>query len=62
MKRLSAVARDAGLTELYVEATPLRREWPWTVEQAERMMADVAGSPAPWKLCIDWGHAAFEPV
>jgi hypothetical protein len=26
------------------------------------MMADVAGSAVPWTLCIDWGHAAFEPV
>jgi len=62
MRRLAEVARREGVEELYVEATPLRREWPWTVEQAERMMADVAGSAVPWKLCIDWGHAAFEPV
>ena len=62
MKRLAGVARRAGIEELYVEATPLRREWPWTVEQAERMMADVSGSAVPWKLCVDWGHAAFEPV
>lgn len=62
MKRLALVAKQAGLAELYVEATPLRREWPWTVEQAERMMADVAGAAVPWKLAVDWGHATFEPV
>lgn len=62
MRRLAEVARAAGVKELYVEATPMRREWPWTIEQAERMMADVAGSAVPWRLCIDWGHAAFEPL
>jgi len=62
MRRLSEAARAEGLEALYVEATPLRREWPWTVEQSARMMADVAGTPVPWQLCVDWGHAAFEPV
>jgi len=62
MRRLATVAAEAGLTELYVEPTPMRREWPWTVEQARTMTADVAGSAVPWRLCVDWGHGTFEPL
>jgi sugar phosphate isomerase/epimerase len=62
MLRLAGAAREHGLVELYVEPTPLRREWPWTVAQARRMLTDVAAAVVPWKLCIDWGHALFEPV
>jgi len=62
MMRLSEVARRRGLAELYVEPTPMRREWPWTIEQARAMLADVAGAAVPWKLCVDWGHGTFEPL
>jgi sugar phosphate isomerase/epimerase len=62
MMRLSEVARQHGLTELYIEPTPMRREWPWTIDQALAMLADVAGAAVPWKLCIDWGHGTFEPL
>lgn len=62
MRRLAAAAADAGLVELYVEPTPMRREWPWTVEQARRMAADVAGSAVPWRFCVDWGHGTFRPL
>ena len=62
MQRLSGHAHAAGLSELYVEPTPLRREWPWTIAQAKQMMADMEGMPVPWRLCPDWGHATFEPL
>jgi D-erythrulose 1-phosphate 3-epimerase len=62
MMRLSEAARQHGLTELYVEPTPMRREWPWTIDQARAMLADVAGAAVPWKLCVDWGHGTFEPL
>jgi sugar phosphate isomerase/epimerase len=62
MMRLSEVARQHGLTELYIEPTPMRREWPWTIDQARTMLADVAGAAVPWKLCVDWGHGTFEPL
>lgn len=62
MHRLADAAAAAGITELYVEPTPLRREWPWTIAQAQRMAEDVAGAAVPWKYCLDWGHATFEPV
>lgn len=62
MRRLSEAAKEYGIVELYVEPTPMRREWPWTVEQAGRMAADVADTAVPWKYCIDWGHATFQPL
>ena len=62
MKRLSAVAAEAGLVELFVEPTPMRREWPWTIDQALLMAADVADAPVPWRFCVDWGHGTFEPL
>lgn len=62
MHTIAGAAREEGLAELYVEPTPLRREWPWSVAQARRLMRDVSGSAVPWKLCLDWGHATFEPL
>jgi sugar phosphate isomerase/epimerase len=62
MHRLAEAAKAEGLTELYVEPTPMRREWPWTVAQAQRMAEDTAGAAVPWKFCVDWGHGTFEPL
>jgi sugar phosphate isomerase/epimerase len=62
MRRLSGVAQAHGLIELYVEPTPMRREWPWTIAQAKRMMTDLEGATVPWRLCLDWGHGTFEPL
>lgn len=62
MMRLSEHARTEGLSELYVEPTPMRREWPWTVEQARRMADDLNGSSVPWNYCVDWGHGTFQPL
>jgi sugar phosphate isomerase/epimerase len=62
LHRLSAAAKAAGILELYIEPTPLRREWPWTIPQAERLLADLGDAPVPWRWCIDWGHATFAPL
>lgn len=62
MARLAEAAKGHGLDELYVEPTPMRREWPWTIEQARTMLSDVVGAAVPWKLCVDWGHGTFEPL
>ncbi|SIQ31664.1 Xylose isomerase-like TIM barrel [Rhizobium sp. RU35A] len=62
MLRLGEKARAAGLDALYVEPTPMRREWPWTIGQARRMMQDVSGSATPWQLCVDWGHGTILPL
>lgn len=62
MLRLGEAASALGMTELYVEPTPMRREWPWTIAQAKIMAADVAASKVPWKFCLDWGHGTFAPL
>lgn len=62
MLRLGEKAKAAGLSELYVEPTPMRREWPSTIGQARQMMSDVAASATPWNLCVDWGHGTFQPL
>ncbi|WP_199178578.1 TIM barrel protein [Acidimangrovimonas sediminis] len=62
MRRLAQAGAEAGLETLYVEPTPMRREWPWTIAQAQRMLADLAGTPIPWQLCPDWGHGTFAPL
>lgn len=62
MLRLGSRAKAEGLNELFVEPTPMRREWPWTIAQARRMMTDVASSSVPWKLCVDWGHGTYQPL
>jgi sugar phosphate isomerase/epimerase len=60
LHRLAESAAALGLKELYLEPTPLRREWPWTVDQAERLIEDLRGSAVPWRYCLDWGHATIE--
>ena len=62
MHRLAEAAKAEGIVELFVEPTPLRREWPWTVAQATKMAADVADAAVPWTFCVDWGHGTFEPL
>jgi sugar phosphate isomerase/epimerase len=62
MHKLADAAKAEGLIELYVEPTPMRREWPWTVDQALTMAADLKTSAVPWKFCLDWGHGTFEPL
>jgi hypothetical protein len=62
MLRLGQTAKQCGMTELFVEPTPMRREWPWTIGQAQAMMRDVAESTVPWRYCLDWGHGTFEPL
>lgn len=62
MLRLGDRAKAEGLAELYVEPTPMRREWPWTVDQARKMAEDVSTSALPWRYCMDWGHGTFEPL
>lgn len=62
MLRLADRAKSEGLDELYVEPTPMRREWPWTVEQALRLSDDVRSASLPWRYCLDWGHGTVEPL
>ena len=62
LHRLAGAAAAEGLAALYIEPTPLRREWPWTVEQAQQMGADLAGCAVPWLWCLDWGHGTVAPL
>lgn len=62
MLRLGEKAKSSGLKTLYVEPTPMKREWPWTIPQAKRMMDDVTSSATPWRLCVDWGHGTISPL
>jgi sugar phosphate isomerase/epimerase len=60
--RLGDRARSEGLCELLVEPTPLRRECPSSIEQTRQILNDTEGSATPWRLCLDWGHATFQPL
>jgi DNA-binding transcriptional regulator LsrR (DeoR family)/sugar phosphate isomerase/epimerase len=62
LHRLVETGRAEGLHTLYIEPTPLPREWPSTIEQAERLAADLAGSALPWRYCLDWGHGTYAPL
>lgn len=61
LRRILTAAHPAGLGTFYVEPTPLRREWPWTVEQAQRLADDLADAIVPVAFCVDWGHAVYAP-
>jgi sugar phosphate isomerase/epimerase len=55
---IGAVARQAGVSYLIWEANPIRREWPATMADAERMYEFVNdAAPLPIRLLIDVGHA-----
>jgi sugar phosphate isomerase/epimerase len=62
MERLAAAATDRGLSELLVEPTPMRREWPWTIAQAHHLMDRLRNTAVPWRFCLDWGHGTLEPL
>jgi sugar phosphate isomerase/epimerase len=59
----SKAAADAGLEALLVEPTPLPREIPHTVAQAQRLVADLDGRLAvPIRWVLDVGHALYRPL
>lgn len=62
--RLADRASLAGLDALLVEPTPLRREIPGSLEEAERLAAALGeSSPAvPVRYVLDVGHALYEPL
>ena len=62
MHRLAEAAKAEGIVELYVEPTPMRREWPWTVDaggEDGRRRGRRGGSV---DVLLDWGHGTFEPL
>lgn len=60
---LSEHALKRGLKALLIEPTPLEREFPWTIEMAQKMQKDLENKTAvPIQWCFDWGHAVYEPL
>lgn len=55
---LAAYAKQQGLSEILIEATPLRPEILFTPQAARQFVAELDGKTAvPVRLLIDWGHA-----
>lgn len=60
---LSEHAARRGLKALLIEPTPLDREFPWTIDGARQLQADLEGRTAvPIEWCFDWGHAIYKPL
>lgn len=60
---LSRLAADAGLETLYIEPTPLTRENPHTIAQAQEMAAYFDRESAlPVQYAFDIGHAIYKPL
>ena len=60
---LSTHAHARGLEALLIEPTPLPREVPWTIAEAEQLLVDLDGRTAvPVHYCLDVGHALYEPL
>ena len=62
LRGLAETARAEGLAALLVEPTPLPREIPSTIAEAERLAADLAGSAVSVKFVLDIGHALYRPL
>lgn len=61
--KLTEHAKRAGLREWLVEPTPLKREVPWTVEGAEKLLEDLEAVAAlPVRYALDVGHARYRPL
>ena len=55
LQRLAAEARDAGLSELYIENLAAARE-PSTMDGVARLLTNGDASHVPITLCLDVGH------
>ncbi len=60
---ISDHAATAGLAEFLVEPTPIAREVPATVSQAEQLVSDLTGrTGVPVGLTLDIGHTLYQPL
>jgi sugar phosphate isomerase/epimerase len=60
---ISEEAAAAGLGAILIEPTPLPRELPHTIPQAQRLAEDLRGQTAvPVQWVIDVGHALYRPL
>lgn len=56
-------AAAAGLAEFLVEPTPIAREIPATVSQADQLIRDLTGrTEVPIGLTLDIGHTIYQPL
>ena len=62
LRALAEQARAEGLEALLVEPTPLPREIPSSIAEAERLAGDLAGTAVPVRYVLDVGHALFRPL
>lgn len=59
---LCETAKQAGLQQFLIEPTPLRAEFPHTVEQAQKMAGELAEAAIPARFVLDVGHALYQPL
>lgn len=56
-------ATSAGLRDVLIEPTPMAREFPATIDQCRRLLADLADRGiAGVGLTLDTGHALYQPL
>jgi D-erythrulose 1-phosphate 3-epimerase len=55
-------ARSHGLTEFLIEPVPLNRETPSSVAEARDLLEKLRDAAIPVKLCVDIGHALYQPL
>jgi D-erythrulose 1-phosphate 3-epimerase len=54
--------RRLGIQEFLIEPVPLKRETPWTVDQARTLVQRHSRPELQVKLCVDIGHALYQPL
>lgn len=60
---ISREAMSAGLSDVLIEPTPVGREFPATIDQCQRLLADLADRGAGRVgLTLDTGHALYQPL
>jgi sugar phosphate isomerase/epimerase len=59
---LALYAKERGLTELLVEATPLSTEFPHDPASCVKLMKDFSHAAVPVRLLLDWGHVLYRPL
>ncbi len=63
LTQITEMAEGYGLRAVLVEPTPLRREFPHTIEQAVALQQDMRERAAvPIEYVLDIGHALYQPL
>jgi D-erythrulose 1-phosphate 3-epimerase len=60
---LAELARAAGVGELLIEPTPIRREYPATIDDCQRLLRELSQHGVDnVGLTLDTGHMLFQPL